>query len=134
VLALARWCSDHRRAVVALWILVLIAVVGGWQTAGSRYANNFSLGNTGSQHATDVLQKNFPVQSGDRDQIVLHALGGVRAPAVQAHVSPMLARVARLPHVAQVLSPYAPTAKGQVSRDGKTAFAIVNVPPGVALS
>ncbi len=126
VLALARWCSDHRRAVVALWIVVLIAVLGGWRAAGSQYANNFSLGNTGSQHAADVLQKNFPVQSGDRDQIVLYAPGGVRAPAVQARVAPMLARVERLPHVAQVVSPYAPTAQGQVSRDGKTAFAIVN--------
>jgi RND superfamily putative drug exporter len=126
MLALARWCSDHRRAVVALWIVVLIAVLGGWQTAGSRYANNFSLGNTGSQHAADVLQKNFPVQSGDRDQIVLYAPGGVRAPAVQARAAAMLARVERLPHVAQVVSPYAPTAKGQVSRDGKTAFAVVN--------
>ncbi len=38
----------------------------------------------------------------------------------------MLARVGQLPHVAQVASPYAAAAKGQVSRDGKTAFAIVN--------
>jgi hypothetical protein len=49
MLALARWCSDHRRAVVALWIVVLIAILGGWRTAGSRYANNFSLGNTDSR-------------------------------------------------------------------------------------
>jgi RND superfamily putative drug exporter len=38
----------------------------------------------------------------------------------------MLAGVARLPHVAQVASPYAAAAKGQISRDGKTAFAVVN--------
>src|SRR5579859_604875 len=126
MLGLARWCSDHRRLVVALWLVVLVAVLGGWQSAGSRYANNFSLGNTGSQHAADVLQKNFPVQSGDRDQIVLYAPGGVRAAAIHARVAAMLARVERLPHVAQMLSPYAAAAKGQVSRDGKTAFAVVN--------
>jgi RND superfamily putative drug exporter len=126
MLGLARWCSDHRRAVVALWIVAMIAILGGWQTAGSRYANNFSLGNTGSQRAADLLQKNFPVQSGDRDQIVLYAPHGVRAPAVRARVAAMLVRVEQLPHVAQVASPYPAAARGQVSRDGKTAFAVVN--------
>jgi putative drug exporter of the RND superfamily len=126
MLALARWCSDHRRAVVALWIVALIVILGGWRVAGSRYANNFSLGNTGSQHAADLLQKSFPAQSGDRDQIVLYTPGGVRASAVHERVAAILARVARLPHVAQVASPYAATAQGQVSRDGKTAFAVVN--------
>ena len=125
VLALARWCSDHRRAVVVLWIVTLIAILGGWRVAGSRYANNFSLGNTGSQHAADLLQKSFPVQSGDRDQIVFHAPAGVTAPEIRQRVEPMLARVAKLPHVAGVLSPYAEPGSGQVSRDGKTAFAVV---------
>src|SRR5438105_889216 len=125
MLVLARWCSDHRRAVVGLWIVVLIAILGGWRTAGSRYANNFSLGNTGSQHAADLLQKSFPVQSGDRDQIVFHAQTGVTAAAVRGRIAPMLARVARLPNVTQVLSPYTPTAKGQISADHETAFAVV---------
>ena len=92
---------------------------------GSRYANNFSLGNTGSQHAADLLQKSFPTQSGDRDQIVVHAPAGVHAPEVRQRVEPMLDRVAKLPHVAGILSPYAATGTGQISRDGKTAFAVV---------
>ena len=125
MLAVARWCSDHRRAVVALWIVVLVAVFGAWRTAGSHYANNFSLGNTGSQRAADLLKKSFPAQSGDRDQIVIHTAVGVRAAAVRSRVSAMLAHVAHLPHVAQVVSPYTPAAKGQIARDGRTAFAVV---------
>jgi RND superfamily putative drug exporter len=111
--------------VVVLWIVVLVGVFGGWLAVGSRYANNFSLGNTGSQHAADLLQQSFPTQSGDRDQIVFHAPAGVDAPEVRQRVEPMLDRVAKLPHVAGVLSPYAATGSGQVSRDGKTAFAVV---------
>ena len=37
----------------------------------------------------------------------------------------MLARVATLPHVSGVLSPYAEPGSGQISRDGKTGFAVV---------
>ena len=111
--------------MVVAWLAVLVGVFGGWRVAGSRYASNFSLGNTGSQHAADLLAKSFPVQSGDRDQIVFSAAAGVRAPRVRARVETMLAQVSRLPHVAQVGSPYAPAGRGQVSRDGKTAFAVV---------
>ena len=54
VLALARICSDHRRLVVVAWVVVLVGVVAGWQAGGSRYANDFSLGNTGSQRAHEA--------------------------------------------------------------------------------
>jgi RND superfamily putative drug exporter len=65
--------------------------------------------------------------------------GSVRAPAVEAKASKMLAEVARLPHVRSVASPYAPTGAGQVSKDGQVAFATVtfdaqtqNVPKSAA--
>jgi RND superfamily putative drug exporter len=125
MLALARWCSDHRRVVVVAWIVVLIAVLAGWQTAGSNYSSNFSLGNTGSQRAVDLLKSRFPAQSGDRDQIVLQAANGLAAPATRARVSAMLAKVSRLPHVTQVVSPYSAQGRGQLSRDGRTGFASV---------
>src|SRR6266498_192841 len=48
------------------------------------------------------------------------------APAVLARVKPMLAAVARLPHVNGVVSPFTDEDAGAVSRDGRTAFATVN--------
>jgi putative drug exporter of the RND superfamily len=125
VLALARWCAAHRRLVLIAWLVLLVAVVGGWQALGSRYANNFSLGNTDSQRAQDLLKKSFPQQSGDRDQIVMRAPAGMTAPAVRERVAPMLVRVAALPHVSQVVSPYDADARGQISPDGQTGFASV---------
>jgi RND superfamily putative drug exporter len=123
VLALARFCSDHRRLVLAVWIVVLVAVLGGWRVAGSQYSSNFTLGNTGSQRAADLLQSRFPMQSGDRDQIVFHSTKTLAAPGARRRISSMLARVAQLPHVAGVVSPYG--ADGQISADNKTGFAIV---------
>jgi RND superfamily putative drug exporter len=125
VLSLARWCSDHRRLVVAAWIVVLIAVLAAWQSAGSAYSNNFSLGDTGSQHAADLLKSRFPAQSGDRDQIVIRADRGVDDAAVRARITAMLARVSALPHVVQVTSPYTSEGRAQVSADRRTAFASV---------
>jgi putative drug exporter of the RND superfamily len=125
VLSLARWCSDHRRAVVVLWIAALIGVTAAWQSVGSAYSNNFSLGDTGSQRAADLLKSRFPQQSGDRDQIVFRADKGIDDPAARARISRMLGEVQRLPHVSQVVSPYSAQGRAQASRDGKIAFASV---------
>ena len=126
MLGLARFCSVHRRLVVLGWVVVLLGVGAGWQAIGSRYATNFSLGNTGSQQAADLLRAAFPAQAGDADQIVFHTRSGtVSDAATRPAVSAMLARVAALPHVTGVVSPYEPGSGDRVSRDGRTAFATV---------
>jgi RND superfamily putative drug exporter len=56
---------------------------------------------------------------------VWRAVGGVRAPAVRARISAMLARVADAPGVASVVSPYSARGGAQVSRDGQIAYATV---------
>jgi len=107
MLALARWCAVHRRLVLAAWVLVLVAALGVSRGVGSRYVNDFHLPHTGSQEARDLLRQGFPSQSGDRDQIVLHArTGTLTDPAARRRVTQMLARVAQLPHVSSVASPY----------------------------
>ena len=127
MIRLARWCHDRRWIVLAIWIaavLVIGAIAGG---AGSNYVNNLTIPGKGSQKASDLLQSRFPAQSGDNDTIVIHVKDGkVTDAAVRSAVTPMLAQVATLPHVAQVVSPYGPRGAGQVSKDGTIAFAQVN--------
>ena len=125
MLTLARWASEHRRAVVALWIVVLVGVMGLSRVVGSHYGNNFTLPGTDAQRAADLLSSRFPAQSGDSDQIVLHTTNGTLAdPAVQRQVARMLGEVARLPHVTSVTSPFAPGRRA-ISRDGTIGFATV---------
>jgi RND superfamily putative drug exporter len=108
------------------WIALLIVALGASRAIGTNYSNNFSLKGTESQRATDLLKRDFPAQAGDADQIVLHARQGrVTAPAFRARVAPMLAQVARLPHVTGVVSPYSPAGARAVSPDGQIAFATV---------
>ncbi|HUJ33825.1 MAG TPA: hypothetical protein VLW51_01355, partial [Solirubrobacteraceae bacterium] len=76
MLRVARWCTGHRRSVVAAWVAVAIlaTVVAG--SVGNRYATNFTLPGTESQRASDLLSKEFGAQSGDADTIVLHVARG----------------------------------------------------------
>src|SRR5437660_1462398 len=118
----ARWCFVHRKAVVVIWLLAVIGFFAIGQAVKATYNNDESLPGTDSTTAQQVLTTHFPAQAGDSDQIVVQAKQGtLRSPAAQSAVTSMLARVAHLPHVASVISPYAPG--GQISRDGTIGLA-----------
>src|SRR5262249_8841788 len=127
VLKLARWSTTHRKYVIIGWIALLIAINVLAQSAGTSYSNNFTLPNSDSQRASDLLDGSFKTQAGDRDTIVFKVDSGtVRDPAVKAHMQAMFDQVAKLPHVSAVISPYAGAASGKsVSADGRIAFATV---------
>ena len=126
-LDLARWCFQHRRWVAAAWLLAMVAVVGVGKAAGTDFGSSFSLPNTDSQAAVSLLTHNFPSASGEGDQIVIQATDGatIRSAPVRAAVTAALAKVAAVPGVEAVASPYAKAGAAQVSRDGTVAFAVV---------
>jgi putative drug exporter of the RND superfamily len=122
----ARWCFLHRKAVLAVWLIALIGFFAIGRLTGSAYSNSDSLPGTDSAKALQVLTTHFPAQAGDSEQIVVQAKQGtLRSAAAQTAVTSMLARVARLPHVRSVTSPYAPG--GQISRDGTIGLATVTL-------
>jgi RND superfamily putative drug exporter len=127
MLKLARWSTSHRKYVVLGWVALLLVVNVLAQSAGTSYSNNFTLPNSDAQRASDLLKSSFPAQAGDRDTIVYAVSSGtVRDPAVRARMGAAFAKVAKLPHVAAVVSPYAGVAAGKsISADGKIAFATV---------
>ena len=104
---------------------VLTTVIAG--TVGRQYATDFSLPGTEAQHVVDLLGSQFKAQSGDVDTIVFHTKQGtVDDPAVRNAVAPVLERVAKMPHVAGVVSPYSDAGAVEVSKDRRTAFATIN--------
>jgi putative drug exporter of the RND superfamily len=127
MLNLARWSTTHRKYVLLGWIVLLFGVNALAQSAGTSYSNNFTLPNSDAQRASDLLQRSFPAQAGDRDTIVYEvASGNIDDPAVRAHMSAAFAKVAKLPHVAGVISPYGGAAAGKsVSANRRIAFATV---------
>src|SRR5919106_3128442 len=126
VTRLARWCVQHRRRTLVAWIVGLVAVGAISSAVGTRAATDFSLPGTESQRAQDVLDRDFPSQAGDVDQIVFHARKGlITDPDVRSRIAPALAKIARFRHVASVTSPYGPGGSQAISQDGRTAFATV---------
>jgi RND superfamily putative drug exporter len=122
--AMAHWCYRHRRLVLIVWVVVFIAMGAISNGVGSRYANSFRLPATDSSRALTLLQDEFPVASGETDTIVWRVRqGSVTDPAVRARIAPMLARVAKLPHIKAVVSPYTTAAVQQISRDRTIAYA-----------
>ena len=95
--------------------------------AGSGYTDSFSLPGTESTTALNLLNENFNTESTDTNQVVF-AAEDVTDPAIQARIERTLDRIAELPHVERVDSPFAKGAgQGQISKNGRVAFATVHM-------
>jgi putative drug exporter of the RND superfamily len=111
------WCYDHRRRVLAGWILAVIAIAAVAAAAGSRFENDF--GGVGqSQQVQDLLTRRFPAQAGDQAQVVFRSSGPVRAPGTATRISRALAAIRPLPSVTSVSPPI-------TASDGHTALATI---------
>ena len=124
---LAHWSFRHRRLVLAGWVGVLVLTFFVGSTVGSNYATATKLSGTESATAQTLLQQAAPSVSGDTERIVFATKHGqVTEPAIRRAVDTTLAKVARLPGVTGVTSPYTAAGAKQLSRDGRVAFAMVN--------
>ena len=125
--AIARWCFRHRLVVIAAWLVALTCLAALGQAVKSNYDNSFSLPGTGSAMAQQLLARAVPAQAGDSDTIVWQVRAGtVRDRPVVARMTSALNRIATMPEVAAVVSPYGPHGAGQISRDSRIAYATVN--------
>jgi putative drug exporter of the RND superfamily len=112
-----------RSLAVVAGALAALAVVAG---AGGSFSDDFTSPGTESQAAYDVLKDRFPSQSGDTATLVFSVdQGTLRDGDRPAAIASTLSAVARQPHVTSAVDPLSSQAKGQVSRDGRIAFATV---------
>ncbi|MDW4909363.1 MMPL family transporter [Streptomyces sp. ADMS] len=123
---LARWCVRHRLAVVLIWLAALAGVTAAAAVAGSAYSNDYEVPGTESGRARQLLEDGFPGLGGDTDTVVWHTGSGtVRAADVEQTMTRTLDRIADLPGVASVVSPYEGRGAGRISADARTAYATV---------
>jgi RND superfamily putative drug exporter len=127
--SLATWCFRHRRWVVLAWAAVLVAATLAVSSAGTAFSNSFSLPNTPSENAIQLLQAASPKVSGDTEQVVFATQGHggrVTDPAVVSRIDAMLAKVATLPYVtSETPTVAAAVAAKQVNASGTVGFARV---------
>jgi RND superfamily putative drug exporter len=101
VKSLARFSVRRRWFVLIVWIVLIVGVNAAAQAAGSAYSNSFSLPGTNSIHALQLLEKGFPTQSGDADQIVFRSRTGALS-SDAASITPVLNAISSLPEVGKV--------------------------------
>ena len=123
---MARWCFHHRKLVLVLWLVALILFLGADITAKTAYSSKFQIPNTESTRALNILKANFPSASGEADQIVMEAKDGTFAtPAIEKQAKAMLAKVAAVPGVEAVISPFSTAGLAQINGSKTIAFATV---------
>ncbi|MHA5053609.1 MMPL family transporter [Streptomyces sp. SD15] len=124
---MARWCYRHRLVVLLLWVGALFGLGFTASTAGTDYANVFSLPNTDSKRAYDLMEKAFPESAGDTDTVVWKVdEGTVRDQSVRSRIEPALEKIGAMKGVGDVTSPYAgDQGAAQISENGRIAYAQV---------
>jgi RND superfamily putative drug exporter len=95
-------------------------------SVGTAYNDSLSLPGTESTQALNLVQEASPKQAGAADTVVWRTdRGSVHDPAVEQRMKSALSAISRLPDVGAVVSPYDAAGSGQVSKDGRTAYASV---------
>jgi RND superfamily putative drug exporter len=134
---IAATCYRRRWRVLGVWVVALVALTVLSQAKGAPASTAFHLPNSDSQQATDLLGQRFPARSGGTADVVLAAPAGLAAhrPAVDA----LVAKIAEIPHVRGVTSPFDAAGSQQLSADGTIGFAEIQfdandneLPEGVA--
>ncbi|WP_327359160.1 MMPL family transporter [Streptomyces sp. NBC_01304] len=137
---MARWCYRHRLVVLLLWVGALFGVGAAGSQAGTDYANVFSLPDTDSKRAYDLMAEAFPDSAGDQDTVVWRVDEGegdgdvrdedvrdegVRDEDVRDRIEPALKKIAAMDGVGDVSSPYTKAGAAQISGDEQIAYAQV---------
>ncbi|HEY5334043.1 MAG TPA: MMPL family transporter, partial [Solirubrobacterales bacterium] len=121
----ATWTTGHKKTVIFGWIAALIVIVGIAGTVGSDFSEEFKLPTSDSTEAYELLEDNFPQQSGGTSQIVYKAEKGVNAPQVKEKMETVFKSVEKEPNVTEVASPYKGGGASGISKDGKIAYATI---------
>ncbi len=110
---LVSWCYDHRRRVVAMWIVGLVAATALAGRAGGDNEVDFTVPGSDSAHAVELLQDRFPSFAGGSVDVVYTADSGVASPAVASRIDDLTSDIAHVDHVVAAQA-------GPISPDGRT--------------
>jgi len=105
---------------MAGWVLVMATVFFLAATGGGTFTEQFSVPDSQSARALDLLDEGFPEAAKGKVLVVFAAEDGETLESHRTDVDAVLADVATLDHVASVSDPFA---AGTVSEDGRIGYA-----------
>src|SRR4051812_3021820 len=103
----AGWCYDHRRRVLALWLVAVVAFSIIGQAAGGSLLKTFDLPGSDAAKAFHILDRDFD-RPGDTGQLVWRSRGGAKPTdaSVRDVVQPVIDQLTHQPHIASIASPF----------------------------
>ncbi|MGW2420672.1 MMPL family transporter [Streptomyces sp. NPDC001709] len=115
---LGGFCARHPAAIIAAWLLVLVAALAGRHIAAPTFSDEVSLPGTASHTGADLLATSMPQAGRPNGKVVFHIDSGTVAER-QSALDRTLADLRDLPHV---------TAASTLvtSDDGRTAYTTVS--------
>jgi RND superfamily putative drug exporter len=131
---IGRFCFRRHGRVIAAWLVLVAALIGGVVALGTVPVSGVSIPGTESQRALEALTQEFPQASGASGSVVVRAPEGVRVtdPAAQAVVLSFVQKANAVPGVLGAMSPYDMHA---ISQDGRYALITVQFQkPGAELT
>ncbi|MEU2234078.1 MMPL family transporter [Streptomyces vietnamensis] len=122
---LGHFTFRRRRTVLALWLALLIAVGGAAAALGGSTSDEFKVPGTEAQATLDRIKDTFPDQANGSAMVVFQAdsKGGITTEQARTAVTDAVARIAKVPGIADVPDPYT---SGAVSPDGEIALGLVS--------
>jgi RND superfamily putative drug exporter len=113
----ARWSATHRKTAIFGWLVfvVIAFMIGG--AAGTVTLKHEDMGNGDSRVAERVLAQQFPRERAAEQIIIQTPNGGLLGSEYRDAVDELVARLSRIPSVAQIESPLKPGNEGQMSKD-----------------
>ena len=127
---LGSFSHARRRAVVALWFAIIVALGVGVGAFGNSFSTQFNLPDVESAQGFDLLADRFGgEESGRSGTVVVRADGGFND-AQRAALNEYFAALDARSDM-RVVSPFSPDGARQVSPRGDIAFATVNLSPDI---
>jgi RND superfamily putative drug exporter len=113
---LSRWAVFNPKKAVLIWVLVTLAAIGLASAFKGEYNDSFSLPDTESSQAQEVLERQFGGFGGGKDTeeatVVFRVDGDITSEENVARIDEFLAEVAENPSVVSTQSPFAAPAEG----------------------
>src|SRR6476660_462604 len=126
--ALARFSYSHRRQMLLGWLALLVVLIGACAAGAGEYKTDFKLPGSESQAALDLLKaKGVNDRTGFSGQVAFKADKGVNDSAVKSTMEKFFADIQSKVPESTVKSPYDTANAYQISKDGKIAYAEVNL-------
>jgi putative drug exporter of the RND superfamily len=123
---LARCCYRRRVVTLLLWIAALVGLGIATGAMGTGYSTVFTLPNTESNSALELMEENSPQIAGASARVVWEVTdGSVHDPEPHQRVTDALTEIAGTDGVGSVSSPFDPGAESQISDDESIAYADV---------